>query len=266
MSTESDEWSEPEKRVLREALRLGYEVGLRGDIEGVGWIRSKLRDLESEAVRLGLKEEMRAKYKAGKEFGKRKRLSSLTPGEGGLYFSKRGGPGLEKPPKSMPVRIINEEISFDYIVERVPFEEGVEALASLARMGQKNRNLMKALEVMFSALGDVYDRLLTLPRAPEDKIGTFESGLEILIDVGWIDEYEIVEFDEKAMTVKIDATSEIARSIGESKEPVCRPICVPIESIGNRAFGISMKAIERHCIAQGNGSCRFAVIPRPNIV
>ena len=265
MSAETGEWSEIEKRILREALRLGFEVGLRGHIEGVGWVRSKLRDLEAEAARLGLGEDLKAKYEAGKEFGKRKRLSSFTSDEGGLYFSKKGGSKLPKPPKSMPVRIVNEDSSTDYIAERVPYEEGIDALATLMKIGQKNRKFMKKLDVMFSSLGDVHDRLTTLSRIPEEKRKTFESGLGILVEVGWIREYDIVEFDETAMTVKIDAISEIARTIGESKDPVCRPLCVAMESIGNSTFGISMKAVEKYCIAQKNDNCRFVVIPRPNI-
>lgn len=266
LSTEAGEWSDIEKRILREALRLGFEVGLRGHIEGVGWVRSKLRDLEAEATRFGLNEDLKAKYEAGKEFGKRKRLSAFTSSsEGGLFFSRKGGPKLPKPPKSMPVRVVNEDNSIDYIVERVPFEEGIDALATLMKIGHKNRKFMKKLDVMLSSLGDVHDRLTALPQIPEDKRRTFESGLGILIEVGWIREYEVVEFDDKAMTIKIDAISEIARSIGESPDPMCRPICVAIESIANRAFGISMKAVEKFCIAQKKSNCRFAIIPRPNV-
>ena len=258
----TEEWDEPGQHILREALRLGFEVGFRGQIEDIDWVKSKYRELESEASRLGIIEDLIEKYEAGKAFGKKKRLSSAISSDGGFVFQKRHGdvqperpvpPTRERPKPGSPS---------DMMPHRVPPKEAMEVLSEMMRLAEKSEKLRERLESAFACLADAHDRLAQLLQSHGDAVDVIAEGLQILADLGWIQGFDVIEIDSSKNYATIDVESVIARCIGQSREPMCRPLSIALETIGLRAFGVPMTVVEKSCISQGAEKCRFALSPR----
>lgn len=267
MSAMSDDWDSTEKSLLREALRLGFEVGFRGHIEGVGWVRAKYKELEAEAIKLGIVGVLEEKFEAGKEFGKRKRLSSFATPEGGLVFEKKAPLRVTFAPlKTLPIRVVGDDESSDFIVERVPVKQGIEAVVNLMKLAQKSEKMMQRLTTVFSSMADVHDRLGELKVMEGNREKTMNEGLNLLVDIGWLEDFDIVELDLNSRTAKIDAISEIAKAVGSAVEPICKPVCVALETVGNKTFNVSTLVLEKRCMCQGEHKCRFVFVPRPQLI
>ena len=54
----------------------------------------------------------------------------------------------------------------------------------------------------------------------------------------------------------------IAKQLGSSDVPVCKPLCSLLETIGRKTFGHSVVVTESECIAQGSSECEFRLVPR----
>lgn len=262
MPRETENWDEAEQKVLREALRLGFEVGFRGQIEDIGWVQSRYQELESEASRLGIVDDLLAKYEAGKAFGKKRRLSSLISSDGGFVFQKRHRD--ERPPKpELPHRLQPKPgASSQTNFQRVPSSEAIKVLSEILRLADQSEKLRERLELAFACLADVHDMLSRLEQYRGDVFDVLVEGLQILVDVGWLHEYEVIEIDPGNGSAIIDGESTLARLAGQSREPVCKPLCLALETIGSRAFGMPISVVERRCICQGDRKCRFAFSPR----
>jgi len=262
MPQTNEDWDGPERRILMEALRLGFEVGFRGQIESLEWVRSRYQELESEASRLGLIDDLIQKYEAGKRFGKKRRLFSALSAEGGFIFQKkRAVPGIEE---SNPDRInLPRPVSLhDIIFPRVPSKDAIEVLANIMKLAEKSEKLREKVDLAFAYFADAHDRLTCLMQSHSDPAETLTEGLQILADLGWLRGFDVTEIDPDRRSAIVDAESAIALLIGQAKEPLCKPLCVILESIGTRAFGFPISVRESRCICQGDRKCRFVFSPR----
>ncbi|MDH4122640.1 MAG: 4-vinyl reductase [Thermoplasmata archaeon] len=253
-----EQFEEAEKRILREALRLGYEVGFSGLDESAGWIRARYTRLVSEALPLGIAQNVIEKYKAGKEFGKRNRLFSSLPSDSGILNHKGKIQGI-----ATPTTIVESSLPKGVSVARVPVKDAIQAVANMIRLAQGSEILMDRVSTVISNVADIHDRLAELKPDEGDRASVLTEGLTILSDIGWLESYDIVDIDVEHRSVRIDAVSQIARAVGTSSEPVCRPICIALESIGNKLFNQPVIVAERSCISQGDEKCRFIFFPRP---
>lgn len=263
MPRETENWDEAEQRVLREALRLGFEVGFRGQIEKIDWAQSRYQELESEASQLGIIDDFIEKYEAGKEFGKMRRLSSMVYSDGGFVFKKRHKE-VQTPRSELPRNLSQRPnmLSSQVRLQRVASEEAIKTLSELMRVADQSEKLRERIEIAFACLADAHDILAQLERYRGDTLDIMMEGLQILIDVGWLDEYEVVEIDSDKKVAIIDGDSVLAKHAGDSKNPICKPLCIALETIGTRAFGTPISVIEKKCISQGDKRCRFAFSPR----
>lgn len=258
----TEEWGEPGQQILREALRLGFEVGFRGQIENNDWVKSRYRELESEASRLGIVDDLIEKYEAGKAFGKKKRLSSAISSDGGFVFQKKRGdiqperphsPGRDRPKPRSPT---------DITPCRVPPKEAMEVLSEMIRLAEKSEKLRERIGLAFACLADAHDKLSQLVHSHGDSAEIIVEGLQILADLGWIHTFDVIEIDSGRNCATIDAESAIAQCIGLANGPMCRPLGIALETIGLRAFGVPMAVVEKRCISQGASKCRFVLSPR----
>src|SRR4030042_1495814 len=70
------------RELILNISKLGFEVGYFGHLEGVGWVKQRLREIEEEAADLGLLEEVQEKYEMAKDLGKKRREKvNQTPGK-----------------------------------------------------------------------------------------------------------------------------------------------------------------------------------------
>ncbi len=65
------------KELLKEAYKLGFEVGYYRHYESVGWVRRKREEIESIAVQEGILDKVREAYDRGKVDGERKKSVDL---------------------------------------------------------------------------------------------------------------------------------------------------------------------------------------------
>ncbi|MEM4264295.1 MAG: hypothetical protein QW505_00715 [Thermoplasmata archaeon] len=258
----TEEWGEPGQQILREALRLGFEVGFRGQIEDNDWVKVRYRELESEASRLGIIDDLIEKYEAGKAFGKKRRLSSAISADGGFVFQKKRGdlrperqihPGRERPKPRLPS---------DMMPHRVSPKEAIEVLSEMIRLAEKSDKLRERIESAFACLADAHDRLSQLLQSHGDSAEILVEGLQILNDLGWIHAFDLIEIDSSKNCAMIDVESLIAQCVGQASGPMCRPLSIALETIGLRAFGVPIAVVEKRCISQGAGKCRFVLSPR----
>ena len=85
----------------------------------------------------------------------------------------------------------------------------------------------------------------------------------MLVDIGWLHGYDVIEIDPSKGSAIIEGESALAQLAGQSLEPICKPLCLALETIGSRAFAMPISVVEKKCICQGGGKCRFVFSPRP---
>jgi len=242
------------------AWKLGLEVGERGHLEGVGWVKSELREIERKARELGVLEVVMEKYETAKREGKKRRklLSQSTSQAKKEAERKRPfGSDLYSKRSSSP----SAESGEDIVIERVSVRQGIQGMITLMKIAQKNPELRKKLNHLFAGMSDIHDKLGSL-EPEDDPRKTLEKAMQLLLELGWLESYDIKSFEAEREEVKLEATSEFARMFGVAGAPICQPICNVLETIGGKCFGKPMVAVEDNCMANGNRVCIFRLLPR----
>ncbi|NPA74917.1 MAG: hypothetical protein GXO25_02400 [Euryarchaeota archaeon] len=92
------------EELVREAYKLGFEVGYYKHYESVGWVKKERRKIEAEAEKLGILERVISAYKRGKVDGARKKSQSMVEEKEVVTVNK--GPETVKALKAIspPVR------------------------------------------------------------------------------------------------------------------------------------------------------------------
>jgi hypothetical protein len=243
----------------RRAFELGIEVGRTNHLETVGWVSSEIRSLKQEAERASVLEEVQREYQRGKKIGiaRRARLTSGLPG--GLA-KKAVGPSRTIRRSSDAAGASHLPVSAGF-VERISAVEGLESTIRVMKFAASEPNVKKDLNGSFAGIMDIQERLLDLEPG-DSPMATFERCLRLLVEVGWIDRFDLTSFDEMRAVVVIRSTTAIANASGHSAEPLCHPVCNLLETAGRKAFNKSVMVVEDECIAQGRTSCVFEVTPR----
>lgn len=260
MGEESREPKDEVKVLLFEIARLGFEVGYLGHIEGVGWVRTKLDQLESQAKELGVPDEMREKYELSKELGKKRRAQmSQAP----LEIKPHIAPilKLEKLSNTMTIRAPGEERKEMEPFFRIPPEDGISAMANIIKVAEASHWVMRQLDIALCGMADLLD-VLGRVRTEGTPDAILTDGLEKLKLTGWITDYRIEEVNAGLKTAKLSAVSAIPNQYGSGTQPICIHISLALESIGARAFRSPVQAIERRCMCQGDEKCDFVITPR----
>lgn len=247
-------------KIEEAAWKLGLEVGERSHLEGVGWVKAELRDIERKAKEYGVLEIVKEKYETAKREGKkgRKLLSQSTNQVKKEEEQKRLSKiDLYSRRSSMSATESGEDI----VIERISVRQGIQGMITLMKLAQKNPELRKKLNHVFAGISDIHDKLASLEPGADPK-ETFENAIQILLEVGWLESYDIKSIDADKQEVKIEATSEFARTFGVAGAQICQPICNVLETIGGKSFGRPMVAVEDNCMANGNRVCVFRLLPR----
>lgn len=245
-------------RLKKSAFELGLEVGEKGHIENVGWVNSELRFLMQQAEECGISEEVKQKYEMAKQIGVRNRSKmAFQPGKSlGKIDSSAGGPTSGA--KRAAGGSAGNKNGF---VERIPPEVGLRSTVSIIKFARESPQAKKDLDNLFAGIVDLNEMLRDIEPSPNPKV-TFERSLSLLKEKGWLDGYEIGKFDDGMVTVSLWTTSAIAKQIGSCNEPVCKPLCSLLETVGRKTFGQSVEVTESECMAQGHSECEFKLVPR----
>ena len=242
----------------KKAFRLGLEVGEQNHLESVGWVKSEISSLKSEAQRLNAVSEVGRKYVEGKRLGIARRSKHIVGGQriGPSVTREDGVAG--RSPRGQSGSGASGDNTY---VERISPEEGLKATISVMKFVYKDPAVKKDLNGLFAGVFDIQERILDI-KPDQNRRRTFESCLQLLIDVGWIENCDIASFDEQMAVVTLRSTTAIADAFGESNEPMCQPVCNLLESIGRKTFDKSVTVTEVECVAQGRPACRFEISPR----
>ena len=243
----------------RRAFELGLEVGKSNHLETVGWVSSEIRLLKVEAEEVESLDEIQAEYQRGKKIGvaRRARLASGLHGGMTKKTAEPFGPP-DGPPKRL--RPPSPFLSAGF-VERIPFEEGLKSTINVMKFAASEPQVKKDLKGLFASVLDIQEMLIDLEPGETPK-ETFERCLQLLVDVGWIDKYDLTSFNETRAAVIVRSPTAIAGAMEHCDEPMCQPVCNLLETAGRKAFDRSVVVIEDECVAQGNGTCRFELSPR----
>ena len=251
---QSDELDELKKK----AFQLGLDVGENNHIENVGWVKSEITTLRKEAERLGALMDVSHEYLEGKRQGVARRSKHTVGGQRAGRAAVEGGghtSQTSKAPKS------DSGSRGDTYVERISPEEGLKATISVMKFVSKDPEVKKDLDSLFAGVFDIQEKILDM-KPDQDRRKTFEKCLQLLTDVGWIENCEVSSFDEHMAVVTLRSTTAIAEAFGGSDDPMCQPVCNLLEAVGRKTFGKSVTVTEIECVAQGMPSCRFEVSPR----
>ena len=242
-------------KLAKSAYELGLEVGEHGHIETVGWVNQELKHMLQQAEDLSMVEIIRKRYEFGKEKGRLRREGKYSQISSGGKM-RASGPG-----KELGGRTAMRAPHDDHFVERVSAEEGIWSTIEIMKVARGDPDLQAHLSNLMAGLVDLHDRIMEMPpgKTPDR---TFDSGLQMITEVGWLTTYEVKFFDERSTMANIDTTSILARSLGESETPMCQPICNVMETIGLKTFGRHVLAVEEACMAQGKPNCTFKIFPR----
>ena len=242
--------------LMRKALQLGMDVGEHGHIEGVGWVNTELRSIIARAEKIGILEEVREKYREGKQRGAARR-SGVIGGQGIGRESMPRGPPMPRPPELEPSRrILDRPRNF---VERIPPEEGLRSTINVIKLVASNPEVKKDVNGFMAGVLDLQENLMDIKDA-EDKRVTFNRCADFLTGMGWIEGCNLAYLDQQRAIVILK--SKIAMGLGYSDEPVCQPICNLLETAGRKTFGRPVVVTEIECVAQGKAACRFEIALR----
>ncbi|MDH3365894.1 MAG: 4-vinyl reductase [Thermoplasmata archaeon] len=237
----------------RRAFELGLEVGEENHLESVGWVNSKLQEIREEADRVGVFEEVRRAYQKGKKLGVARRSGhTLTP-QLGLVKDRSALSGSQSPRSEPKGPRLPKPPGF---IERIPPVEGLRSTINVMMFASARPELKKDLNGLVAGVLDIQERLIDVgARDPPRR--TFERSLQLLEEIGWIEDFALTSFDDTSAVVTLKST--IANALGRSAEPLCKPICSLLETMGRKAFGRSVKVVEVECVAQGKQACKFEV-------
>ena len=239
--------------LMRRALQLGIDVGEHGHIEGVGWVNVELRSIMAKAERIGIVDEVREKYKEGKQKGAAKR-SRFLGGQGTAGASVPRGPSMPRPPELEPSRrTINRPRGF---VERIPAEEGLRSTINVMTFTARNPEMKKDVNGLLASVFDLQENLMDI-EDEESQRDTFGKCADLLTGMGWVSDCSLAYLGSQRAVVILK--SNIAGAFGQSDEPVCQPICNLLETVGRKLFGRSVLVTEIECASQGKPACRFEI-------
>ena len=242
----------------KKAFQLGLDVGENNHIENVGWVKSEITTLRKEADRLGALLDVSHEYLEGKRQGVARRSKHTVGGRrAGQAVVERDShtPQVSQAPRSAGGS------HGDTYVERISPEEGLKATISVIKFVAKDPEVKKDLDSLFAGVFDIQEKILDM-KPDQDRRKTFEKCLQMLTEVGWIENCEVSSFDEQMAVVTLRSTTAIAEAFGDSDEPMCQPVCNLLEAIGRKTFEKSVTVTEIECVAQGMPACRFEVSPR----
>ena len=242
--------------LLRRAVQLGIDVGEHGHIEGVGWVNIELRSIIAKAEKIGIVDEVKQKYREGKQKGAAKR-SRYLGGQGAAGASVPRGPSMPRPPELEPSRrTITRPRGF---VERIPPEEGLRSTINVMMISARNPEMKKDVNGLMAGLFDLQENLMDIEEEDNQR-DTFNRCADLLTGMGWIRDCNLAYMGRQRAVVILK--SNIAGAFGHSDEPVCQPICNLLETVGRKVFGRSVLVTEIECASQGKTACRFEIAPR----
>lgn len=244
--------------VKKKAFQLGMEVGENNHVDNVGWVRAELVEIKAEAERLGAWPDVNRKYLEGKKLGAARRQRHTV---GGQAIGRTTDAGHGHPARPEPVPASRRPASEGAFVERISPEQGLKSTISVMKFVAKDKEVKKDLNGLFAGIFDIQERLLEIEPDP-DRRKTFERCLDLLMEVGWIENCDLAFFDEQRAVVTLRSTTAIADAFGGSDEPMCQPICNLLETIGRKTFQKSVAVTEIECVAQGRPACKFEISPR----
>lgn len=242
----------------RQAFELGVEVGLENHIETVGWVSSKLQAIKRDAARIGVMEDVGREFQRGKRLGIARRARRTVVPQSGLSKKseeRSGVKGKGGEPGSVAVK---RESTF---VERIPAEEGIKSTINVLKFAADKPEVKKDLNGLFAGIFDIQERIMDIDPG-ESPRETFDRCLRLLVEVGWIEYYNLDAFDQSKAVVTLNSTTAIAKAFGRSDEPLCQPICNLLETVGRKTFNMSVIVVEIECVAQGRQACKFEISPR----
>ena len=217
-------------------------------------MNAELRHMMQEAQDLGIQDVIKRRYEFGKEKGRVRREGKISQ----LGASKIS----MKDPKGAVIQGAKKEREPQpRFVERISSEEGIWSTVSVMKFLRGDDEMQSHLTNLFAGLVDLHDRLMQMP-ADNEPSKTFDNGLKIINDVGWITTYDVKFFDEKTAMAKVETTSLLSRSMGHCESPMCTPLCNIMETVGLKSFGRSVLAVEESCMAQDKPACTFKLFPR----
>lgn len=258
-------WSQNSKpdltEVKRAAYRLGFDVGKNNHMETVGWVRAELTSILSTAQKAGALQEVRQVYERGKREGRARRAGQ---GEGYRPAPVAGRAGMAHAHTDRTQAPKAPSLDDDGFTQRIAPEEGVKSTIGVMKFVGDDPRAKKDLTGMFAGIFDMQERILDIEPDP-DMRKTFEKGLTLLREAGWVDGCKLASFDETGAVVTLRATTAIAKELGHSPEPLCQPICNLLETIGRKTFGVSVLVTETECFAQGKMACKFVIAPRKRV-
>jgi len=242
----------------RQAFELGLEVGMENHIETVGWVSSKLQSIRQDADSAGALEEVKMEYQRGKRLGiarRAKRTIAPQSGHSKKVEGRQGAHAIGEGPRNLRPKT---ESSF---VERIPAKEGIKSTVNVIKFAAGKPEVKKDLNGLFAGIFDIQERLIDVEAGSTPR-ETFERCLQLLAEVGWIENYDLASFDQLKAVVTLRSTTAIAAAFGRSDEPLCQPICNLLETVGRKTFRKSVMVVEVECVSQGKSACKFEISPR----
>ena len=242
----------------KKAYQLGFDVGENNHIENVGWVKSELTALRKDAENLGAMLDVSHEYIEGKRQGAARRSKHTVGGKRAGQAVTEGGGHASRTPQTPKGGGTSHGETY---VERISPAEGLKATISVMKFVAKDPVVKKDLDGLFAGVFDIQEKILDMKPGP-DRRKTFEKCLQLLTDVGWIENCEVFSFDERMAVVTLRSTTAIAEAFGDSEDPMCQPVCNLLEAIGRKTFEKSVTVTEIECVAQGMPTCKFEVSPR----
>lgn len=264
MGKDTGSKSDDAKMLLIEASKLGFEIGYLGHMEGIGWVKKKIRKMEDKASDLGVLDEMTHKFNLAKELGKKRRLQTAH------ITDVRKAATDKKPPKiqfeEMPSTLVIEpegELDrklFGHFM-RTNTKDSISAMANLMKMAEESHWVKRQVNNALSGIADIHDVLGDL--SSEGEPGSMlKDGLDRIKTIGWISDYSIEELKEDTKVIRIDAISMVPELYGSGPNPVCKNLSLALETIAGKAFNTPVQVIEKKCICQGEQRCKFVILPK----
>ncbi len=242
----------------RRAYELGLEVGEENHLESVGWVNSKLQEIREEASRVGIFEEVRDAYQKGKKMGVARRSGQTLPQQPGFVRERRA---LSEPRTAGTIPKGPQMPKPTGFIERIPPEVGLKATLNIMTFVAGRPDVKRDLNGLLAGILDLQERINELANG-DTQMDTFQNCLQLIAELGWVERYHVDSFDDGASYISVRLNTAIGETLGPSDEPVCQPVCTLLETIGRKALGRSVKAVETECVAQGKHACSFEVTTR----
>ena len=264
MGKDKDGESDDAKMLLIEASKLGFEIGYLGHMEGIGWVKKKIREMEDKASELGVLDEMVQKYSLSKELGRKRRLQTAHISDVRKAATERKTTEIhfEELPSTLVIdttRDIDRKLFGHFM--RTSTKDSLSALANLMKMSDESHWVKRQVDTALSGVADIHDILGDIGREGGSE-KTLEDGLNRIKEIGWISDFSIKEIKEETKVIHIEAISLVPELYGSGPNPICKNLSLALETIAGKALNAPVQVIEKKCICQGEERCKFVILPK----